>query len=309
MPALPFTPSQSLRVRAAALWMGAFTAIYTVLTTGYFWFDVLQYVGPDRAIGIDSSGIAVHLEGNLWTVLSPWRVVLASLTALLLGASAVALWTRLPRARILAIVALWGLALPQVFWFTEYLLDWHGGNYIMVPVVAGLGAVVVPTVLLLGSSLVRRFEGQDTLTGWATLTYGRARLVGSAVALGWIGFAATAFMDQSQRLDSHLAWTGAFMAVIFGALAVMGILRLRAWSLWAGVISALSLSLVPLAAMWTPYQPNVGYHIDWVASTLANSPFKLVFWVLLPLVVVGIFAAPFLRDFFRKLREEEEPAQ
>jgi hypothetical protein len=303
--ALSFTPSQTLRVRLAALWMGVLTAAYAALTAGYFWADVLQFAGPDRALAIDSSGLAVHMEGNLWTVLSPWRVLLAMTTAVLLGGAAVALWNRMPRARILSIVALWGLVLPQVFWATEFLLDWHDGNYLMVPVVAGFAAVAVPTALLFGRSLVRRFEGTDTLTGWANLTYGRARLVGSAIALSWVGYAGTQFMDQSYRLDSNLAWAGAFMAVIFGGLAVAGILRLRAWALWSGVIAALSLSLVPLAAIWTPYQENVGYHLDWFASTLANSPIKLVFWILLPLVVVWVFAGPFLRDFVKKLREQE----
>lgn len=314
MPAvLPFTRSQTLRVRLAALWTGALTALYTLGTAGYFWEDVLRFVGADRAIAIDSAGFAVQLDGVLWTVLSPWRVMLASLTAVLLGASAVALWTRLPRARVLAIITLWGLMLPQVFWHTEFLLDWHDGAYLMVPVAVGLAAVAVPTALLFGRNLVRRFEGRDTLTGWATLSYGRARLVGSAIALSWVGFAGTQFMDHSYRLDSNLAWAGAFMAVLFGGLAVAGILRLRAWALWSGVISAVSLSLVPLAAMWTPYHENVGYHLDWVAGTMANSPLKLVLWILLPLVVVWIFAGPFLRDFVRKLREDdpkqEEEAQ
>ncbi len=310
MPTTPvFSRSQTLRVRLAAAWMGVLTVGYTLLTAGYFWSDVLRFVGADRAMAVDSAGLAVHLEGNLWTVLSPWRVLLATLTAMLLGAGAVALWTRLPRARILAIIALWGLALPQVFWFTEYLLDWHDGNFLMVPVVAGLGAVAVPTALLFGRSLVRRFEGRDTLTGWATLSYGRARLVGSAIALSWVAYAGTQFMDQSYRLDSNLAWAGAFMAVVFGGLAVVGILRLRAWALWSGVIAALSLSLVPLAAVWTPYQPNVGYHLDGFVSGLASHPLQLIFWTLVPLVVVWIFAGPFLRDFIRKLREPQATEQ
>jgi hypothetical protein len=299
----PLTRGQSARVRLAAAWMGLLSVGYAGLSAAYFHADFFSHMSPCSPLMLDSNGLATHLGGDTWTVLSFLRLVGAGLSVLLLGLSARNLWRQAPRARVGAVVTLWGLLLPQTLWYTEYLADWHEGRGILTALAAGLGVVAVPTALLFGRRLVRQFEGRDVLTGWATLSYGRGRLVAAAVVMAWLAFAGAAFIDHSIRLPSALAWSGALMAALLGGAATWGILRLRAWALWLGVGAALALALVPLSALWTPYLPNAGWQIDLAVATLARTEAQRALWAVFPLSAVWLIAGPFLRDFLRKLRD------
>lgn len=300
---LPLTRGQSARVRLAALWMGLTAAGYAGLSAAYFHADFFSHIHENTPMILDSTGIGVHLAGSTWTMLSLFRVFGALLSVFLLGLSARNLWKRTPRARLLAVVTLWGVLLPQTLWYTEFLADWHQGQGMGTAALAALGAVAVPTALLFGRRLVRKFEGQDTLTGWATLSYGRGRLVAAAVALCWMAFAGASFIDHSLRLPSQIAYAGALVTVALASTAVLGIMKLRAWALWLGVGAALTLALVPLAALWTPYVPNIGWHLDVAVATVARTEVQRALWALLPLSAIWLIAGPFLGDFVRKLRQ------
>ncbi len=291
---------QSLRVRVAALGIGALSAAYAALSAAYFYEDFFRYAPSD--LRVDPAGIGFHVSGMTWSYLGFFRIPMALLAVAMLAASAAALWRSRPRARILTLITLWGVLLPQVLWQTEFLADWHEGRGIPAALAAALALVLAPTLLLMGRGLARKFEGQDTLTGWATLSYGRARLLACAVGLAWLGFAATEFIDHANRLPSDLAIFGALMTLITSTAAVVGIVRLRAWALWAGVAATLFVALIPLAALWTPYQPNVGWHINEAFHALAGHDLQRATWTLAPLGLLWIIAGPFLHEFLRKLR-------
>lgn len=293
--------SQTVRVRLAALWMALMALGYGALSVLYFYLDFFAFWHEGSAMMLESAGLAVHIEGSLWTVLSFTRPLMAAASVVMLAISANALWRGRPRARVLSVVTLWGLVLPQTLWYTEFLADWHQGQGIGVALAAALVAVSVPTALMAGRRVMRQFEGRDTLSGWATLTYGRGRLLASAVTLGWLGFAATEFMDHAYRLPSDLAYFGALMAFALSAAAVAGIVNLRAWALWAGVAATLFMGLIPLAGLWTPYMPNIGWHINTAVAMLANHDLQCVGLALIPLSVLWLLAGPFLNSFIRKL--------
>ncbi len=291
---------QTLRVRAAALWMGLLSACYGALCGLYFYHDVFVHWG--ERVTYDTAGVGFHIQGSLWTYLSWWRPGLALLAVGMLGASAVALWRGTPRARLLSLLTLWGVLLPQTAWFTEYLADWHEGKGIATAVAGAVSVAAVPTALLWGRNLLQRFEGRDMLTGWATLSYGRGRLLASAMVLSWMGFGAASFMDHAYRLPSDLAYFGALMTLGLSAVAVAGIMRLRAWALWVGVAATLTMALVPLAALWTPYEPNLGWHINSVVTSLAGSDLQRAMLALVPLSILWMLAGPFLQAFWSKAR-------
>ncbi len=301
-PPSSLTKTQSARVRLAAVWMGAMAVSYAGLSAAYFHADFFQFMSGCSPIMIDSTGIGVHLEGSVWSMLSLFRVFGAVLAVGLLGLSSVSLWRKTPRARILTMVTLWGVVLPQVVWYTEFLADWNNGRGIMTALATAVGVVAVPTLLLFGRRLVRKFEGQDVLTGWGTLTYGRGRLVAATIVLSWIAFAGASFIDHSSRLPSNVAYAGALATFVLASLSVVGMMKLRAWALWLGVASAVTLALVPLASLWTPYMPNMGWHIDTAYSALADKEALRALWALIPLSAVWLIAGPFLHDFVRKLR-------
>ena len=52
-----------------------------------------------------------------------------------------------------------------------------------------------------------------------------------------------------------------------------------------------------------PYEANIGWHINTVVGTVANSDLQRVGWCLVPLSLLWLFAGPFLNEFIRKLRE------
>lgn len=285
------------RTRIAAILVAGLTAAYAALSIWYFHHDFFRFLTPGAFTLTDRSGWVVSVDGAyLWSVLSPWRLVGAGIAVAMLGASAAALWSGRPRARAMTLLTLWGVLLPQVFWYTELVVDWHRGAHLLDVLVAGLAAAAIPTALL-----ITRGSTQDHwLTDWNPAP-GRTRLLGLAIALCWIAFAASEFLDHSYQLESWTAYMGALFAILMAALAVRGIYHLRAWSLWAGMLAAAGLALVPLAAAWSTYWPTGGY-IDQLRCMTAGTDLRVAFSTLLPLAVVWALGAPYLHGFVRRLR-------
>lgn len=291
-PAHPTVPT-----RMAAILVAGLAAAYAALSAWYFHQDFFQYLTAGAFTLTDRSGWVVSVDGAyLWSVLSPWRLVGAGIAVIMLGASAAALWGNRPRARTMTLLTLWGVLLPQVFWYTEFVVDWHRGAHLFDVLVAGLAAAAVPTALLMTRGSAR----SGVLTDWNPAP-GRFRLLGLAIALCWIAFAASEFLDHSYQLESWAAYIGALVAIPMAALAVRGIYHLRAWSLWAGMLAAAGLALVPLAAAWSTYWPTGGY-IDQIRCMTAGSDLRVAFATLLPLAVVWALGAPYLHGFVRRLR-------
>ena len=281
------------RARIAAFLLAGLTATYAALSVWYFYQDFFQHLTAGTLTTMDRSGWLVSVDGAyLWTVLSPWRMAGASLTVALLGISAAALWYGRPRARTLALLTLWGVLLPQVFWYTEFAVDWHQGAHLGTILLTALAAVAVPSALL--------HAGERTLTDWNPAP-GRTRLLALAVAVGWIGFAASEFLDHSYQLQSWAAYTGALAALALAALAVHGIFHMRAWSPWAGMGAAIGLAMIPLAATWSSYWSTGGY-IDSIHCMTAGTDARVALSALLPVAVVWALGAPYLHGFVRRLR-------
>lgn len=277
------------RTRAAALALGAMSIAYFGLSVLYFWQDWFQYLHADSPMLIGPAGVVIPATDCMSTILGPWRVPLALLAVVLLGVSALKLWRGTARSRVLALVTLWGVLLPQVLWYTEFVVDWHTGQVFTV-VLAALFAVAVPTALL--------FEGRKTLGAWGA-TAGRARLFFATVALGWIGFLSTNLLDHSFQVESTTAYLGALLAIPLSAAAIIGILRLRSWALWAAVAAAGSLAIVPFALSDAAYRRSGGY-IDTFVQGTTTTTFAALFAALIPIAIVWLCIAPYLHAFIRK---------
>lgn len=284
--------SERVRARIAAALLATAAIGYSLVSVFYFYEDFFKYLGGDAATMTDRTGWLVSVDGMyLWSILSPWRLAGAALAVSLLGVSAYALWKHLPKARSLSIFTLWGVLLPQVLWYTEFVADWHHSNGMMEIVLVALAVATVPTLLL-----VRRGQAlADWQTEWPN------RLLGLAIASAWIGFAATEYIDHAYVMMSDGAYIGALVAIPLAALAVKGIFGMRAWALWASVTSALALAVIPLAASWTSYVGTGGY-IDEFQVSAASSDTRIAFAMLIPLAIVWAMAAPYLHAFVRKLR-------
>lgn len=282
-------PAPNDRTRVAAVTLGAMAVVYFGLSIFYFWEDWFQYFHADSPMSFDPAGVSVPVTAYIWTILSPWRIPLALLSIVLLGISGVKLWQGSPRSRVLALVTLWGVLLPQVLWYTEFVVDWQQGQVFTV-VLSGMFAVMVPTALL--------FEGRDTFGEWGA-SAGRARLFLTAVALGWIGFLSTNLLDHSYQVESTTAYMGALFAIPLAAAAIIGILRLRTWALWAGVAAAGALAVVPLAVTDATYLHSGGY-IDTFVHGTTSTTFSALFAAMIPVAVVWLCAAPFLHAFVKK---------
>jgi hypothetical protein len=277
------------RTRAAALTLGAMALAYLSLSIMYFWLDWFQFLHADSPMHIDPAGVAIPVNACVSTILGPWRVPLAMLAVVLLGVSGIGLWRGRAHARALSLVTLWGVLLPQVLWYTEFVVDWYQGQVLTV-VLSGLFAVMIPSALL--------FEGRSTLGAWG-VGAGRPRLFLATVALGWIGFLSTNLLDHSYQVESTTAYVGALLAIPLAAAAMIGILRLRSWALWAAVASASSLAIVPFALSDATYFHSGGYIDSFVQSTTSTTSAAL-FAAMIPVALVWLCIAPFLHAFIRK---------
>jgi hypothetical protein len=281
----------------AALTIAAIAVGYAVLSCWYFYEDFFKYMQAGAVMTTDRSGWMVSVDyPYLWTILSPWRVIGAALTVGLLGVSARSLWHGRPGARALSLLTMWGVLLPQVFWYTEFVFDWHQSMHVgglMADVfLAGLVTVAVPSVLL--------YAGPNTLSDWNPAP-GSFRLLALAVSMCWLSFGATEFLDHAYQLMSWGAYTGAFAAVFLGALAAYGLFGLRTWALWLGVGAAVALAVVPLAAASSCYLASGGY-MDEIRMATTGSDARVALSMILPLAVVWFLGAPYLHGFVRRLR-------
>jgi hypothetical protein len=287
----------STRTRMAALAIAGIAIGYAVLSVWYFYEDFFKYMQAGAIMATDRSGWMVSVDyPYLWSILSPWRIVGAALTVALLGVSARSLWHERPGARALSLLTMWGVLLPQVFWYTEFVVDWHQsanlGAHLADVILAGLATVAVPSALL--------YAGPTTLNDWNPAP-GAFRLLALAVSMCWLSFGATEFLDHSYQLMSWGAYTGAFAAVFLGALAAYGLFGLRTWALWLGVGAGLALALVPLAAASSAYLASGGY-MDDIRMATTGSDTRVALSMILPLGVVWFLGAPYLHGFVRRLR-------
>jgi hypothetical protein len=209
---------------------------------------------------------------------------------------AVSLWRNRPRAKVASLVALWGVLLPQVLWYTEFLVDWNAGVGVTTAVIGAIGLVALPTALL--------FDGSSTLTGWPLAT-GRIRILITAIAVGWLGLLATNMIDHSYQLDSWFAYTSALAAIPLAALSIYGLIRLRTWALWTSIGTALAVGMVAFAFTWTSYTLSGGYfgapgYIDSFVHSTTSCSLRVVSAALLPALAIAALTAPFLHACFKR---------
>lgn len=292
-PATARTQPSSTRTRMAALTIAGIAVSYALLNAWYFYEDFFKYMQTGAIMTADRSGWMVSVDyPYLWSILSPWRMVGAALTVALLGVSARSLWHNRPGARALSLLSLWGVLLPQVFWYTEFAIDWHQSAHLFDIVLGGLVVAAVPSVML--------YVGSRTLSDWNPAA-GSLRLLALAVSLCWLSFGATEFLDHSYQLMSWGAYTGAFAAVFLGGLAAYGLFGMRTWALWAGVGAAVALAVVPLAGASACYLSS-GSYMDDIRMATTGSDTRVALSMIAPLAAVWFLGAPYLHGFIRRLR-------
>lgn len=281
------------RTALAAVVLALMAALYAGLSIFYFYEDFFKYIEPGYTHYMtDRSGVAVHVSGYTWTVLSPLRLILAAATIFMLGLAAISLLRNYRFSKPLALTTLWGILVPQLFWYTEFVVDWHQGHGLMAVFAIALLVAAVPTALL--------YEGRRTLSDWSPRCAKPGRVLGAAITLGWLGFLATECLDHSYQLTSNAAYAGALVAAGLSAIAIYGLLRLRTWALPVSVGAALSFALVPLAFQWTQYRPSGGY-IDAAVTSTTGSAYASVMTAVLPVAVLYLVAGPYLKAFFKRL--------
>jgi len=286
-------PNAITRARLAATTLGVFAASYAMLGAWYLYHDFFKFLGRGAPTVVDGAGYAVAVNCHLWTVLSPWRVVGILAAVVLLAVSARWLYRGRTGARALSLFTLWGVLLPQVLWYTEFVVDWRAGFGLTTTALLGVAVVLIPTMLL--------FEGKDTLADWRRISAGRLRLLLTAVAATWIAYGATQFLDHSYQLNSGVAYGSALLALGFGCLAAFGLMRLKVWGLFAAIAAAGSLAVVPLAFHGASYVMTGGFIDSFVFTTSATLP-QSIFSATVPLIVVYVCARPFLRSAMARLR-------
>ncbi len=289
---MPGESSQSRRTIAATT-MALFAGLYTGLSIFYFYEDFFQFTGNGIHYYLaDRSGLAVHIQGFLWTVLSPWRLAIAALTIILLSGSSIALHRRSSLGRPLALFTLWGVMLPQVFWFTELSVDWYGGAGLATIMVIGPLLALIPTALL--------YEGPRTLMSWSPKLQAPSRILGSAIALAWVGFFATECLDHSYQMTGNTPFVAANICIALAALGAYGFLRLRTWALPVALGACAAFAIIPMSFDSTRYMGSGGY-IDATVRNTMGSCSAVMFTALLPILAVSIIAGPYMVQFIRKL--------
>jgi hypothetical protein len=287
------SPGQLARTRAAATALAATAAAYTAVGLWYFYVDFFRFLGQGRPGAMSEAGYGVLVDCHTVTLLGPWRPLLFVTAIGLLAWSAKRLWQNKEGGRALSLLTLWGVLLPQSFWFTEFSVDWFGGRGMYTALLAFVAVAAVPSMLL--------FEGRHTLVDWRRLSHGRGRLLGTAIVMSWLGFVATQYLDNSLRYESDAAYLAAVATIFISGLAVVGIFRLRVWGLALAVAGAVTAAVLPLSFLSIKYVGGHGYIDSFIRDT-TGSTLNAVGTALLPITALLMVSGPFLRVLARRLR-------
>ena len=276
--------------------MTALSLAYPLIAGLYFWQDWGRYVGSERPQYIGASGFAVPVNDQLMTVLSPWRVLMAMITAKVLFTSARKLRQGAGDGKALSLLALFGLVLPQTAWGLEFVNDWRGGEGAPAVAALALAATALPAALI--------SRGGGALEGWGKLSGAPARrALGAAVGLGWMAMAAMSLADHSYQLRNAGGAIGAALATLpLAALAMIGLFRQRTWGMLAGGAAAAAAGASVAALSGATILPT-GTSMDAAFATLASAP---VLGAAIPAVALALLLRPFVRGAARKLAGTDE---
>lgn len=272
--------------RAPTLAVTALAWVYPLVTAGYFWADWLRFLRRGTPLIFDAAGLIIPANPGQFSLLAPWRVLHAVVTAGLLFSASRRLRQGAPGARAFSNIVLLGVLLPQVLWYGELSLDWFHGRGFGAVMLGGLAAVLLPAV-----SLGRRAR---VVEGWGSPGPLAGRVMSASVALGWFGFWAAYFRENLHHLrDTGGAMAALLATMVLAAAGMVGLYRQRAWGVLAATSSTamLALSLGSLVG---------GRGVMNTLGALASSPFTLLS-LSMPALVMGALLGPFLAGFFRKL--------
>src|SRR5262249_49948088 len=133
------------------------------------------------------AGVVVTLGGRAVSLV-PWlRIPILLGTAYALGSCALALWEGRPNARLTCFAVFFGLLLPQVGLLVIYLTTLRGVAF-STAAPGALAVLGVPALALGRPGMLKRFDAHEAGLGWASLRFGRRRLLLTVIAVSWLGF-------------------------------------------------------------------------------------------------------------------------
>lgn len=271
--------------------MTALSLAYPFAAFWYFWHDWIKYAREAARVWIGGWGVAVPVNEAMLTLLSPWRVVLAAVTAKLLFSSANKLRKGESNAKALSMLTLFGLLLPQSVWLFEFVNDWQAGEGL------GMVALVMATVAAV-PALMMSVGKKGALSQWGGLDESmKARVMGSAVGMGWLGMAAMSLVDHSYQLRGT---TGPFWAAIatmlLAAVSMVGLFKQKTWGLLTS-IGAVGAAGAGAVALSNAHIIEGGTPIDTAFSAVADSP-------VLSAAVPALVLFALLRPFFAGMAKQ-----
>jgi hypothetical protein len=271
--------------------MTALSIAYPIVTLGYFWHDWFKYVKRGIPLLVGPAGFAIPVSEWMLTVLSPWRVLTAVLTAKLLFSSAKKLREGARDGGAMSMLTLLGVVLPQAFWYFEFVNDWNAGRGLIPAALAMLAATVLPAMALQ--------RGDGALSGWERMERGLStRVMASAIGLGWLATAAMSLVDHAYQLRHGMgAYFAALVTIPLAALAMKGLFRQRTWGMLAGMgaVTAAGASAVSLADAQIV---ETGTAMDRAFGLVAGSPTAAA---AVPSVVLMALLAPFVLGMLKSV--------
>jgi hypothetical protein len=271
--------------------MTALSIAYPLGAAWYFWHDWFKFARRDGPFLVGLPGVAVPVNEWMITWLSPWRVVMAWITARALASAAKKLRAGEADGGALSILALFGLVLPQSFWLFEFVNDWHGARGLDAIALGAVAVTVLPALLLAKGA-------RGALSGWGALDRAhQGRVMGAGVLMGWVALAAMSLVDHGFQLRGGLQAMGAGMLTLpLAALAMLGLFRQRAWGMLAafGAVGALGASAVGLSH--SEILPT-GTAMDTALETVASAP---LLSAAVPAVLLALLLRPFATGLVKR---------
>lgn len=293
----PFDKTQDERL-GRVMGAGAMTALslaYPFAALAYFWHDWIKYARDASRVLIGTWGIAVPVNDWMITLLSPWRVLMAAVTAKLLLDSARKLRRGEDGAKALSLLTLFGMVLPQSIWLFEFVNDWRAGQ--------GLGTVAAMMAAMTALPAVLMSSRAGLIGAWGKLEgQNKARVLGAAVGMGWLGMAAMSIIDHSYQLRGANVVPAAIATMLVAALSMVGLYRQKGWALLTS-LGAVGAAGATAAQISNSTVLETGTAMDTALATIATAP---VASAALPSLVLLALMHPFYKGMLSQLAGKSE---
>ncbi len=228
----------SMRRPSIAAAFALYALLYVVASCVFYWDGFFRYWSNGPEVWTTDVALPITGRPDHYSVVPFSRFVVFAATMGALVWCARAMFRGDPRARLVGFLLCFGWLAPQARYLAAYLHDFQSFG-LASAWSAAAAMVIVPAALLSNPSVVKSFAPHEQKLAWASLPYGKGRLVGLGVALAWLFYGADLYLAAWPWIPSNAGLVFGVCSAFLSITSFVGLVNLKTWAIFGALLSAL----------------------------------------------------------------------